>query len=115
MNQGMQMLLERMPVGSVVIKAPEDSDCTCIGVFRGAETVLSDTPPVGNLYSLYLPDLFWAATDETSHYLLSTTFRPGGTGARVRDAETAAEKKKRNQAARNERLREAKKKPAAAP
>ena len=115
-NQGMQMLLERMPVGSVVIKAPEDSDCTCIGVFRqGAQTVLGDTPPVGNLYSLYLPDLFWAATDETSHYLLSTTFRPGGSGARVRDPETAAEKKKRNQAARNERLREAKKKPASAP
>ena len=114
-NQGMQMLLERMPVGSVVIKAPEDSDCTCIGVFRGAQTVLGDTPPVGNLYSLYLPDLFWAATDETSHYLLSTTFRPGGTGARARDPETAAEKKKRNQAARNERLREAKKKPASAP
>ena len=108
-NQGMQMLLERMPAGSVAIKAPEDSDCTCIGIFRpDTHGVLGDALPQGSLYSLYLPDLFWAASDETSHYLLSTTFRPAGTGARVRDPETAAAKKARNQAARNARLSAAK-------
>ena len=116
-NMGFQRLLLRMPADSVIIRAPAASDCCAIGLFRqpGASLVGDGGAPGGQFYSLWLPDLFWAATDESSHYLLSTTVRPGGSGSRTRAADTAAEKKKRNQAARNERLREAKKKPASAP
>ena len=115
-NMAFHRLLLRMPSDAAVIRAPAASDCCAIGIFgqQGA-SLIGDQTPSGQFYSLWLPDLFWAATDESSHYLLSTTLRPGGTGARVRAADTAAEKKRRCQAARNERLREAKKKPASAP
>ena len=97
-NMALGRLCELLPPGSTVVKSPREQDCTAI-CYLPWTRLLPEGGTASHLYfSTFLHDLGFAQTDESSHYMLTSSlrFKLGRHKARNLDTVKAARTRQRH-------------------